>query len=193
MQYRFENQNPYPVIVPGKRGVGVTFAPGQHSTDSWYSRFCGPKQLVRVAVAALAFQPQAAKPPAPLPMLSTVESVLEEETEGWVKKSGIYYCKKCELFRTGSNIAILHHLRDHHQMDDISLTKKVPAPETSVKESLVAAPVAAPEEVEPEVAAPVETAEKAEIVSFECRYCHRKYTTEGGLGRHVAKVHDDTP
>ena len=212
VQYRYENQNPMPVVVPGQRGVGVTFNRGQWTTDAWFSRFVGPRQLTRVAVTSTGDPLRLAPPtrpvpptprvaaPAPIsrPMLSTLIRNAEESTVNWMKKDGIYYCRHCELFRTGSQVAMRSHLSSYH---DLSIED--PAPELETPEvSTVVEPVAPVELAAP--TAPVEPAGPTELtrtpvvggelqatpmVRYTCPHCERQYKSELGLSKHVAEKH----
>ena len=158
MQYKYENQNPFPVIVPNPRGGHLTLAPGQSSTNEWYGRFCGPRNLTRVPVGGKPGVTTTGPLPARTPVkpVRAEKQAVEERTKYWTKKGGIYYCHECDLFRTGSRLAMENHLTQFHQVPKEDLLLPVAQPEkpkaAPVAEAPVVAPVAQP--VKPAVEKP---------------------------------------
>ena len=215
IEYRFENQNPFPVVVPGHRGVGVTFARGQWSTDAWFSRFVGPRQLSRVAVTtdgtpirapavprALSAASERSHPPV-LPMKHKLLVQVSETTAHWEKRDGIYYCKHCDLFRTGGRIPIINHLTGYHQLELSQLDLQPVDPQ--VDEELASADedsVSADEAFTPVEESPAleeEALQRTPVVAgelcttgvkiFPCPHCEREYMNASGLAVHVAEAH----
>jgi len=176
--YRYVNTNPVPVVVPGKTGGSITVRPNEGTTDPWFSRFVGPNGLTKVPinpVDAPAAPPRSAPSPplsVPKPMLAEVQARVDEETPDYKRIHGIYHCKRCDLFRTGSFVVIQAHLRTYHGMPNVP-----PAPP--------------PVEVkEPEVVrTPVVSGEVKSV--FTCSLCGHQFTSEDGLTKHVAKTHSE--
>lgn len=112
---RFTNKNMFPISLPGKNGGNFTLSPGQWVTDPWFSRFVGRGKLSREYVADGKIK--VVKTVVPIQTVVQAAASPDEETRDWVKKRGIFYCKHCDEFRTGSRIAVTIHLRDMHQMD----------------------------------------------------------------------------
>jgi len=114
--YKYVNNTGNPLYLPGPTGGQVQFRPGEGSTSSWFSRFLGPRQLTKVPIS---FDPTKTNPP-PLPKRPKVKYDIplkvEENTSNWVKKSGIYFCKKCDIFRTGSRSVMETHLKVMHKI-----------------------------------------------------------------------------
>jgi len=120
-KYRYVNSNPYPVIVPCPRGGNVTIKPGESTTNDWYGRFCGQKKLTRMPIDAKVKSGggPVAKPPVtpattgmsfkPKPV-----ELKDQETETYTMRRGIYQCKLCDTFRTGSLDSFNAHLREYH-------------------------------------------------------------------------------
>lgn len=232
--YRYVNRNPFPISVPGPRGAQVHFPIGHKSNNPWFSRFVGRKLLTRESIGP----PTRGNVTAPVIVTSRTPSEklqkklkkqqvqraatnkamrraiqsVDEETSYWKRAGGIYYCKKCDLFRTGSKAAIVLHLQTFHSITDLKpttpeLPKVVSTPKlpelevkaTEPEEEKVAEVVGEAKTVDmKKVVAP--TAEKVadekstdmKTVSkkqFFCPHCDRKYTTQSYLSRHVAKEH----
>jgi len=150
-RYKFINRNSFPVGVPGKRGINITFGPGQWATDPWYGQFVGKRNLSREPInpgeqgyensEAVTLdkkdelwwlKTKEAEPPAkaevpvvPLKAPIDVVKATSEETIDYVKKMGIYVCKHCATFRTGSLRAFKMHLSSYHQMGGEPLIKPI--------------------------------------------------------------------
>ena len=111
------------------------FRPGQFCDNDWYAQYVGqgltkvpksgnaPPSLSALQGAAVQDAIVATRD-----RLAAMESgkaaapgVLEEETLYWTKVSGIFYCKQCELFRSGNKGAILNHLLQFHQVSKTDL------------------------------------------------------------------------
>lgn len=123
-KYCYVNPNPFPVILPCPRGGNVTIKPGESTTNDWYGRFCGPKQLVRKLIGA----PVAPKEAAPVPSQVALSfqprplDIVDKDTERYSMRRGIYHCKLCDIFRTGSYASLQAHFNDYHGMTDADLT-----------------------------------------------------------------------
>ena len=177
IQYQYINLNPFPVVIPSKGGVTTTFGPKQWSTDSWYSRFVGRGQLTKVPVGGP--PPLPTYPPRPVQSRVMLQETLpvDEETNLYTRRAGIYFCKKCDLFRTGSRVHMERHLTEYH--------KVAPAPATPPPVSVVKS-----EEVAPPPSGVIQ--EATNVVTpgvFACTQCGRRYKSEQGLKIHVGKAH----
>jgi hypothetical protein len=97
------------------------FKPGDSTSDEWFGRFCGPKRLSAVPIetkaparpAVLVKPVKLGKPVAvPPPVLKS------EETNSYSCVRGIYRCKLCDIFRTGSFASLQAHLDAIHGYRD---------------------------------------------------------------------------
>ena len=201
-KFKFVNLNNFPVGVPGKRGVTVTFHTGQWSTDEWYSRFVGPRSLSRVPLepvekkqpdSATKTTKQTSPSAQPKPVkrrrkrpLPKVEEVLQEETTDYVKKNGIYFCKRCDAFRTGSGRAFRMHLETYHQMGGEPNVKEVeiPLPEETPPESVV--------EPEPAVEPEPQAAEAVFITPPEAEPPHEAEDAVSSESKRIVQKADQT-
>lgn len=169
--FRYVNLHPYPVVVSGKSGSQVLFKTGDFATDKWFSRFVNVKELTKVAVdvsradAIRGEIPLVPTPPAP----KSLAGPPEEDTRDFVRKRGIYFCKHCDLFRTGSRKAFAIHLKELHQMVSTSeepkrrrpKVKTVPTPEEAPpKVKLI------PKKLPPVIPLPVEVQEDVVVTTL---------------------------
>ena len=199
-KYRYMNLNPYPVVVPGKGGTGSEFRSGQGSNNAWFSRFCGPKKLTdmggsRPAAPAAPVQSPSAPPVAPLPntkLLAQMEDAVESETNMWRVINGIYYCKMCDLFRTGSTVAMMTHLRVTHKVDPEGATlvsgKKAKTAEEAEKQPDAASETVSPDEA-PSEAPEAPVVPEAKLQGIPCPYCERRFKNAAGLATHARSKH----
>jgi len=194
--YKYMNLNPFTVIVPGKRGVGVEFPTGYGSNDAWFSRACGPKLLTNMEAHrrhAPVSQPQVqpVKPRARnVAMMEQLDIQVEEETDHWKKANGLYICKHCDLFRTGSILAIQNHLLSLHKID---LRGKKP---DAVNRTPVVAGQRTDAAAGPEDETQVEGQDAAVIPPVEeegvpCPYCPKRFRNTQGLSSHVRSKHPE--
>ena len=207
--YQYKNLTSGPLVLPCKRGGLVTFAPGQWATDPWYSRFVG-KGLTRVTpgsshavptVPSSAALSAAVPPQQPTRMLQEIEPVEEERTEHWVRTSGIYTCRACSIFRTGSRATIIRHLAEYHSIDVEAKKQAVtvlspPRPSEAAVPSILSVPSAVPVQPEapkavvpPAAAAPESSPAEPEKPVWACPDCNRRYASEAGLARHRREKH----
>ena len=134
--FKYVNNHAFPLVLPGKRGVSVLFNPGQGDFDLWWSRFVGRNGLMRMAVSTKdgveAILPERAVSAVPKPrsLLDLATASIEEETDGYIKRRGIYICKMCDSFRTGSRQAWNVHVREFHQIreEDEASGQALPPP-----------------------------------------------------------------
>lgn len=132
---KYMNLNSFPVSLPDGRGGQVMFRPGEGTTKSWFSRLCGPNQLTKIDPNILSFsarKPAPAKPvssiklppetkiPAPVKppvqIIPVTKPVAHDvETADYTFRHGVYRCKKCDVFMTGSNEALQMHIAQVHQ------------------------------------------------------------------------------
>jgi len=132
---KYMNLNPFPVCLPDSRGGQVMFRPGEGTTKPWFCRLCGPRQLTKIdpnisttpapvppkkAVATVAVKlPEGIKVPepkkAPVQSVPVTKPVAHDvETADYTFRRGIYKCKKCDVFMTGSNEALQMHIAQIH-------------------------------------------------------------------------------
>lgn len=227
IRFKYINLNPFVVRVPTKRGILACFQPKQFSTDEWYSRFVGKKRLSRVPIAegddeaideAMGVVAENKDFPVPDPP-EKVEMVVQEETEDYILKNGVYFCKKCSTFRSGKKRSLLRHLAVHHQIGGIpqkpdtqTATKTTEKPDEPTSEPedeqapdpTVQEPVPVPDNVEPPDPGPSkmfvnegeeEVQEAMEVSSSgpsnTCPYCGRGFKSAHGVKIHVGSAHKD--
>jgi len=183
----YKNCNPFPVVIPGPSSTGVLVAPGQFVENPWFSRFCGPKQLTAVPFVGLRSAPRdrvippPVGPPPPLPSMRGVEELVVEETKDYVYSRGVYNCKYCDLFRTGSRAAFVAHLQMVHKKPEAPPVEPIvekPAVATPEEFSLQA------EEPPPTVKPAPQPAPEGGEVAFVCLVCEKKFRSKGGLASH---------
>lgn len=194
--FRYVNRNAFPVILPSKGGENVCFNPSppskDSSTDPWFSAFVGRNLLSREKLDA----PPPAIPPDPGKELNArLVTVLTETTEHWIKKSGVYACAHCQMFRTGSRRDMLAHLKGYHMIDSepvqevqepvqnvpaVPMVDKAPKPHES---PLVEDP---PSPVIPDPV--IETKPPVEPV-YMCDVCGKNFSSEHGMKVHRGRKH----
>jgi len=221
-KFKYVNLNPFPIILPGMGGVGCQIAPNQSTTNEWFSRFCGKKQLTaipigpavkHVAVPGKKGQPAVTSKRKRPPI--SLKGVLEQETKDYKKINGLYICKRCETFRTGSKKFLEEHIKDYHQsMVDLAaedpkvhvvaevvvdksnvvlaepviepVVEKIPEP---VKEPIMASTQPLRVEVESIVEPETEELPVEEPDTFACTICGKEFRTGRGLKMHCTKMH----
>ena len=195
--YEFKNMNAMPVVIPTKGGYGRTFRMGESTTDPWFSRFVGPRQLTKVPVVE--------KVISSIPnvldkrRINDVLSKLQGETTDYVKKGGMYICKHCDLFRTGSLPLFKMHLSDYHQIEEAVRTTKgvtVSAVKQAIEDEDKVIKVS--QVVEDKSTTSIETIPDDVLIPKTketldsvcvCSFCGRKFKTEIGKDKHVKKKH----
>lgn len=123
--YKYVNNNPFPVHISDRRGGMQLFRPGEYATDEWFSRFVGPRMLTRVPVGEEV--PTLVKPQIQ-PRIKQPQGPVEFETKDYIRRQGLYCCKYCDVFRTGSSKLLAEHLEHVHNMG----IKVDPAPVVSI-------------------------------------------------------------
>lgn len=144
---KFVNNNRFPIALPDGRGGMCTIKPGEGFFNSWFSRFVGPKRLSVIEVSVdkptqdmireNARQKkineqlvQRRKQRAPIfsaksgakPTIESLDSMKDKETKDYLLRQGIYQCKHCELYRTGSLAALKSHLSEFHECAEGPIT-----------------------------------------------------------------------
>lgn len=218
---RYVNRNPYPITLPDSRGGQVMFRPGEGTTVAWFSRMIGPRRLTRETTdgTPIISKPQrpAPKPPVPQvdekpkPALTSLPreiatpqplpSFPNTETEEYRVQSGIYRCKLCNVFATGSRVSMARHLSDYHGKHEMLQVPADIVPNLSTRPQAVAeaAPAKTPAEsdVSAQGAAQAPTAPEKEAPEplrrtvFRCQVsgCGKKFSTAAGLVAHMERVH----
>ena len=207
--YKYVNLNPFPIYVPTPEGTTRLFRsdPPESDTNAWFSRFCGPKQLTRMPIDVKIDMLMGTKPVKPEKFI--LDTVLEEETDDYTKKSGIYFCKHCETFRTGSSVLFKSHLDSYHKraetirMQDQMKEEGLAVPEVQpgtigeaalIDSSTEALPSTKTEEavgdVDSENNASVEVVPDKIFVCPESG-CDKVFGSEHGLKIHVSRMHGE--
>lgn len=131
MASKYVNRNSYPIYVPDNRGGQVMFRPGEFTTNEWFSRFVGSRKLTKEPIGEVPAVPNkkasteqqaVVAPPKPKaavafsPSLSVASSrtFKDEDTNEYLCKNGVYQCKLCDVFRTGSSEAMRVHITEFH-------------------------------------------------------------------------------
>jgi hypothetical protein len=126
--YKYVNRNPFTIFLPCERGGQVMFQSGQSTTKQWFSRFIGFRQLTREEISenqpvqketAVASIVPTRPAPAPAPVRKLEQTFRNDETNDYVLKNGIYTCKHCDIFRTGSSLSMKVHLTEYHHLEGI--------------------------------------------------------------------------
>lgn len=229
-QFKFVNLNPFPIYLPCSRGGQVMFRSGEGSTQQWFSRFCGHKQLTKMGVTPAGKQvpvapstpPQPQTPPMAPPALKDVKLDVDvmakkkpepstfpkEETDAYICENGVYRCKLCDRFMTGSHTSLQSHISSFHgQEKPIAkpqpVVTSVDEGETIVVSSRKSAAQRLPKEdgepdlstamnKSPESAATAEESPEPEPTNnFPCTHagCGKAFTTERGLKTHMMRSH----
>jgi len=207
----YQNVSDQPRYIPGKRGSQVLFRPGEFSTDEWFSRFVGPSMLTRVPVGL------ESPSPAPVKTPSRIPGEIQKETQFYTKRDGVYTCKLCEIFRTGSIKVLEAHLEEIHTIKPEEAPKTVTIPpvvkvvEDVKQEEIVirnsTESFASPQEevtvstmpsVSPLPEEPLREATSEEVSSgieeesqevFRCEKCDKVYGSARGLSAHMTRAH----
>ena len=218
--FRYVNRNPWPVSIPGPTGGQVLFRPGEGTTENWFGAFCNPRQLTREevdlskvpqdrtrakgtnqtvfpSIPTLPVSNVPPQPPAVDPSQSiTVTQPVEEETETYVKKRGVYYCKLCDIFRTGSRQLFEAHIKEFHAAEIGKMTGAPGEMETLLPgKKAEAAPavqeVAVEQSAEQSIEQPTEQSAVNEEQPIRCPHCSKMFRSEGGLRIHLGRMHKD--
>lgn len=233
-QNRYINRNSFPIFVPDQRGGQVMVKPGEFTTNEWFSRFVGKGRLSKeeVVVTTPTAQPKITtlpylqkKGPQPkVPVVSQAEtpapaavpraSFKNEETDTYKLVNGIYSCKLCGLFHTGSSSSMNEHISSYHGQQEETAPQPTPAllqEETVVRTTKAAQGTPAVQTIrrtapikpatEPSVqpdnasegaqaagAAPA-TSEAAEAHACEHPGCGKVFASADGLRRHAKNIH----
>jgi len=204
-QYRYVNQRSGPIILPAKQGGLVTVSPGQWLTDPWFGRFVGKGGLSKVPASALkgtrstSLGPRPTRPvtPASAPkvelelqqpqtMLDQVEPPTEEETPDWRRQTGIYRCKHCDVFRTGSRTVMEAHLLSKHK---VVVAGASDSPTVAPAVPPVGTPAAPPKSEEKPPAATTDDKKTEPVEEHWCPECKRRFKSADGLVRHRRAIH----
>lgn len=205
-EFVYKNCNSFPVVVPGKRGIGVMFKPGDEFSDDWFSRFVGKGQLTKIARGQSVVEVMESKLDKSLSdaEVEVLLAKVEKETKHYILKGGIYYCRHCDSFRTGSMIAFKIHMSESHKFDDT----------LDLEETVVLGPNKSgmPQDTEKEIdvsedndvkvieAIPktesllpaVNDVEVDEKEVFTCNVCAKKFQTQETLNQHKEAQHKGT-
>ena len=204
--YKYVNLNPFPIYLPTPEGTNTLFRndPPESTTNPWYSRHCGPKQLTRMPIDARVDVLTGTKPVKPEKFI--LDTVLEEETEDYKKKSGIYFCKLCDTFRTGSIVLFKSHLDGYHKRAETVREQKRMEEDKQAVPSVQPGTVgeAVMEEVNTESLPLVKESEPVGDLGseqtmveelpedvFVCKIqgCDKAFSSEHGLKIHTARMH----
>jgi len=224
-KYKYQNLNPFPIWLPGERGEQVMFRPNESTTKNWFSRFVGPKRLARVPNDPRAVRRTSvpAVTEIPEPVLTTqppkAPSFANKETDEYTVRDGLYTCKLCGTFVTGSSSSMQAHIASFHKKP-VRVDKPVqtdPEERVVVSSRESASAQAKPEDseeitrtasgkppVEPTPESPAKTPEKPPDAPkptkatgkkgeewFACPHpgCGKAFTSNRGLQMHITRVH----
>lgn len=125
--YRYVNKNPFEIYLPDQFGGSILVQPGEGTTDQWFSRFVGERQLTAIAIPSASagtpvvmpntvpVQTQVKAPHVAVPHSTSIKMFPDKETADYSLKNGVYSCKKCDgLFSTGSNELLASHFATFH-------------------------------------------------------------------------------
>lgn len=195
-QYKYINQNPFPVFLPDGRGGQVMFRSGEGTTKQWFSRLCGERQLTRVPVGKSFADPgnrpffinhpeDVNVPVVAPPPVRKDASFPTKETDTYVLERGIYKCKLCDIFMTGSMESLQAHMLYFHQRP---LQDSPPAPKIEEKKKPEAVPEK-PQEPEPPEELDLQPEPESESV-FTCEFpgCHKQFASKRGLNMHQVRM-----
>ena len=140
-KFRYINQTGDNVLLPSRGPRIAEFRPGQYSEDDFYAQYVGEGGLTRIPAEGqtAATRLERAKtiarerkqaelrqrildgsnvlPPRPEDIVPEPVKEILEPHGNWTQKLGIYYCSHCEMFRTGSRLAMVSHLESYHGLD----------------------------------------------------------------------------
>ena len=166
-----------------------------------------PPAAAKAPAPTIPITTKAGKDPAPPPPRASFKDV---ETVNYIAKNGIYTCKHCQIFRTGSSASMNLHLTDYHaiadgltpqpmvdpeadqvvrtsrsegagmQMPQIRVQTGTPA--TNEAQTAAGAPAAAPAGAD---AAP----DAKEVFTCDVAGCEKQFASAAGLTRHKARAH----
>lgn len=225
MRFKYQNCNSFPVFVPGERGEQILFRPGQFTTKSWFSRFCGERKLTRLSIEGTAVKlPEntvptsdiKGQPSESVPSVPGKGSFKNEETPTYTYNNGVYHCKLCDIFRTGSRESLNTHMSLSHKMtvpaasplklgnndgegervvvgSMKSTSAHVPKSEeetSTVISTSSSAPTANQKPAQPlPSSVPVASENKEEVHACDVPGCGKKFTSKRGLDMHIRRVH----
>jgi len=212
-KYKYQNLNNFPVWLPGERGEQIMFRPNEATTRNWFSRFIGAGKLTRVPVDQQESMKQSIPTPMDIPapvvtaILPKSPSFANKETEEYTVRDGLYTCKLCGTFVTGSSSSMTAHITSYHQKPTV-----VPKPvQIDEEERVVVSSRAsvsaqansdeANEEVtqtasgtppvQPQISAPEKVTPPPPENEFACPHpgCGKAFTSNRGLQMHITRVH----
>ena len=206
-KYKYTNLNPFPIYLPCERGGQCMIRTGESTTKSWFSRFTGNRQLTRVPLSHEISEPISlppeilAAPPIHTQPVGPVKSFDDKETKQYKCRKGIYSCKLCGIFQTGSSESMKAHLEQAHGNaskvakpepkfgdDDGEGDKKIVS-STESTASTVKKDESEPggKKDEPVILVPVVPVEEV----FTCDFpgCGKEFKSNRGLTMHKTRVH----
>jgi len=189
--------------------------PGQFSTDDWFNRFTGKFQLTKLPVGLSSVASSSVKMEE-----GKIPFEVEKETQFYVKRRGVYTCKLCDIYRSGSIESMNNHLCEIHlipreelvkspvqvskneelivektNQDEVkvvrTLTEFVESPQEEVEVSTQISASPQPEEP-PRIEQSEEVSSGVEENVFKCPVCSRPFSSERGLNLHMSRSHGTT-
>lgn len=131
---KYVNSTGMPIILPTKHGTSQTFDPGAYTYDPWFSRYVvsGKDRLGRLSVQWVDVSDSriSREEDVQLEYLRVIGAIDEEKVETprfsveskredtphWTRKNGVYACKSCGIFSTGSRVVLFEHLELAHKI-----------------------------------------------------------------------------
>ncbi len=199
--FKYVNLNPFPIYLPTKGGTSILFRnnPPESTTDPWYSRFTGPRQLTQVPIDSK-IEDISGSTPVRIEKLN-VETIFEDETNDYIKRSGIYQCKHCGVFRTGTIVLFNAHMNGYHKRGEgrklsiPNIQDTVPDIQPGTKEESdiekeKGGTVSEEKDVVGDVASEqIAKLEDAPVESYSCPHCHKAFASDHGLTIHIGRMH----
>lgn len=204
----FKNTTDRPQRLMGPNGTYVIFARGHYTSNPFFKRYAG-KGLTEVpssdptpseeVVGSVSETPPRIDPAAEEALW------MDEDCDDYLKRKGIYFCKRCGTYRTSTREQMDAHLQEYHVRtaptpvsdDEVlvrtSMQDMSPPVEDKEEVFLTTMPIESKESVD---AAPTPQEPMQEVVVDEtpvwtCPVDNRVFATEQGLRVHMARAHAD--
>lgn len=201
---RYTNKNNFTIFLPTPRGGQVAFHQGQGTTDAWYAKFLGHRQLTAEACEVdergkirVLSREEAKRPTAELEVIvahtspTHTQVFVDEETPEFRRIRGVLHCKLCDVFRTGSSLAMKEHIEGFHGHVPAAVEKQAPVTEVSVPSTT--GDVTHIEAPKPEGEKPAEVTTPMGDVVFACPHpgCDKRFVNAKGLAMHMRRMHTE--
>ena len=227
-QYKYINLNGFPIHLPDQRGGQVMFRPGEGSTNQWFSRFCGERQLTRLPIDAkkpstsdiiknakiskkqkeesefVAEQKQIDNPVVDIKepkLVETPKTIIVPEdktlqdTAEYTVRNGLFRCRLCDVFMTGSLDSMNNHLTYFHERPVVKLKQEALAVSQPVSPALDQPSQQVGEDKNEEVETTAATAQQQSVTNNKeeqliCAFpgCGKIFRSKRGLNMHQIRL-----